>query len=262
MSVPAVEIFDIPLNRFTERSLNLELSKILDGAGQYLVATPNPEMLLAAREDDNVARVLRRMHVRIPDGFGITLLAKMTGKGNLRRFPGVDVFIDICKLAASRSQRVMIVGGWGKDAKQAALVLETAFPGLSVHHAGDVKINWDGDEWEQPEDIVESINSVRPDIVAVALGSEQYQKQERWIVDHVPQMPSVKLAIGVGGAVDMISGKTQRAPLVFQKTGFEWLWRLLRQPTRYRRIYNALVRFPLAFVSDTIRAKYSKKPYA
>lgn len=252
MSVKPVEFFDISIDRLTQRSLELHLAQALDELGQVLVATPNPEMLLAAHQDEQIARILRRMHLRIPDGFGLSLLSRLTGQGLLRRYPGVDVLLDICRLAGERNMHVLILGGWGKDAEKAGAVLEAAFPGLRVSSLSDMKINWDHDEWDQPDTLLEQIREREPDVLAIALGGAGYSRQERWIVDHAPQFPSVRLAIGVGGAIDMISGRTQRAPQWMRQIGMEWLWRLAKQPSRLGRIYNAVARFPIAVFSDRL----------
>lgn len=255
MSIKPAEFFDIGIDRFTQRTLELRIAQALDELGQVLVATPNPEMLLAAHQHDDLARILRRMHLRIPDGFGISLMARLTGQGALRRYPGVDVLLDICRLAGERKMHVLILGGWGKDASRASSILEAAFPGLRVSSLSDMKVNWDHDEWDQPSDLLARIQEQQPDVLAIALGGASYHRQERWIVDHAPQFPSVRLAIGVGGAIDMISGRTQRAPQWMRQIGMEWLWRLIKQPSRFVRIYNAVIRFPIAVISDRLGSR-------
>ena len=89
-------------------------------------------------------------------------------------------------------------------------------------------------------DVVSKINATKPDILFVAFGQV---KQEKWINEYLLQMPSVKIAMGVGGAIDYISGNVSRAPLFLRKIGLEWLWRLMRQPTRWKRILNATFKF-------------------
>ncbi len=247
--------FGIDLDRFTQRSLEIKIDEILDGLGQHLIATPNPEMLMAARTDQSVLRVLNRMNIRIPDGFGLSLMSRLSGQGKLRRFPGTDVLIDLCKSASKRNMQLTIVGGWGTAAIKAKAILETAFPGLTISHVTDMEISYIDGEWEQSDELISTIQNLRPDIIAVALGSSQYTKQERWIVDHVPQFASVKIAIGIGGAIDMIAGTYKRAPAFMQKLGLEWLWRLIQQPSRIGRIFTAVIRFPIAVIQDTITSQ-------
>ncbi len=88
--------------------------------------------------------------------------------------------------------------------------------------------------------LIQRINKTQPDIIFIAFGAP---KQEEWICENLKKMPSVKLAIGVGGSFDFVSGKVKRAPLILQKLGLEWLWRLILEPRRIKRIYNATVKF-------------------
>ncbi len=104
------------------------------------------------------------------------------------------------------------------------------FSGLGQNH--NLKLKTDA--------LTSAINKAKPDILLVALGAP---KQEKWIAENLPKLPSVKLAIGVGGTFDFISGLVRRAPRFMRALGFEWLWRLLIQPWRFRRIFNATIKF-------------------
>jgi N-acetylglucosaminyldiphosphoundecaprenol N-acetyl-beta-D-mannosaminyltransferase len=193
-----VTFFDISLDRYTNNSLESMLETSLDGLSQTLIATPNPEMLMAAKNDNEITQVLYKMHSLIPDGFGLSIMSTLTGQGRLRRFAGTDVLVDIARLGAQRKMHMMIVGGWDKTSERAKLVLESAFPGLRVSYIHDIKISYT-DRWTQPEYLLKRIEKEQPDIIAVALGGADYKTQERWIADFVPGFATVKLAIGVGG---------------------------------------------------------------
>jgi N-acetylglucosaminyldiphosphoundecaprenol N-acetyl-beta-D-mannosaminyltransferase len=95
--------------------------------------------------------------------------------------------------------------------------------------------------------IVEIINRRQPDILFVAFGQV---KQEKWIYRNLPQIPTVKVAMGVGGSFDYISGKVKRAPSLMRKLGLEWLYRMCRQPWRLPRIMTAVVRFSWAIMKS------------
>ena len=250
---PAPTFFHVPLERLTQKSLFLMLTEALSRPTQTLIATPNPEMLLAAYRREEVRDALLRFHKRIPDGFGLSLLSLLTGQGSLNRFPGVDVFLDICRIAANNKQHILLLGGWNGAGFRAKEVLEAAFPHLRVTVIEDMTINYENGTWEQPDDLLERIAELRPDVLAVALGGAKEQKQERWIVEFAPTLPSVRIAIGVGGTLDMISGRRRRAPSLFRGLGIEWLWRLMRQPTRLPRIFNAVIVFPVCAIFDTMR---------
>ncbi|MEA3272166.1 MAG: WecB/TagA/CpsF family glycosyltransferase, partial [Patescibacteria group bacterium] len=99
------------------------------------------------------------------------------------------------------------------------------------------------------ENLLAKINFARPDIIFVAFG---HGKQEKWIAENLNKLPSVKIAMGIGGAFDFISGKAKRAPTIFQRAGLEWFWRLIKEPQRYKRIYNATIKFGLLCLSDKI----------
>jgi len=101
-------------------------------------------------------------------------------------------------------------------------------------------------------DIIAKINELRPDILFVAYGSPS---QEKWISRNLKKMPSVKVAMGVGGAFDFISENVKRAPMFWRKAGLEWFWRLVRQPRRLRRIWNAVFVFPYLVVIRRISIK-------
>lgn len=250
-----VKFFDIQIDRFSDKSLYIKLENILDGLAQTLIATPNPEMLMAAYNNDKIADTLHKMTLKIPDGFGLSLMSILTGQGKLKRHPGTDILVDVARFSAKRNMHILILGASSNSSSRAKLILESAFPGLRVSYLSDINISLIKDKWNQPDDLLNTIRDKRPDVIAVALGSAGYEKQERWIVDHVPQFASVKLAIGVGGAIDMISGVTKRAPKWMRACGIEWLWRLIVQPSRINRIITAVIRFPLAVIKDTIASK-------
>ena len=97
------------------------------------------------------------------------------------------------------------------------------------------------------KEISTRINSFKPDILFVAFGSPN---QELWIAKNLSKIPSVKIAIGVGGAFDFFAGEKKRAPKIFQKLGIEWLYRLFIEPKRWKRIFNAVVIFPWKFLKS------------
>ena len=104
------------------------------------------------------------------------------------------------------------------------------------------KLEYDPDANEQ---IINNINNSGADILFVAFG---HNKQEKWIYENLAKMPSVKIAMGVGGAFDYISGKIKRAPCWMRKIGLEWMYRLMRQPQRIIRIFNATLKFIWLFI--------------
>lgn len=156
---------------------------------------------------------------------------------------GVDLVWSISELAEQKKYPVYFLGAGEMVAAIAAEVLQKKFPELKFVGAES------GGEIANPQatdqDLVERINDAKPKILFIAFG---HVKQEKWIFHHLDQLPSVKLAIGVGGALDYISGTVKRAPKFLQRAGLEWLYRLIKQPSRWKRILDATIVFPLLIV--------------
>lgn len=222
----------------------VNLSEALEKARGFLsgnvgrkIFTPNPEMVVKARKDEYFKNVLNAGDLNLCDGFGLRLFS------GAPRVPGIDFMLTLCRLAAEQGSGVYLLGS-GSDAVVAKAVenLKKLFPGLKI-------VGWDKGP-EIHENIktlkhennfyTDKINSARPDILFVAFGMG---KQEKWIHENLPQLPSVRIAMGVGGAFDYISGAVKRAPLFLRKIGLEWLYRLFKQPKRAGRIFNATVKF-------------------
>ena len=225
----------------------------LDGDRVFRIFTPNPEILLHAREDPAYADLLRSADLALPDGTGVAIVQALRGGRSVRRWPGVEIAAMLLRLAAERGETVAFVGG-SPDVAERAAARWRALPGLKVVVAGaGVSVDEDGiaRSMARPEDgedeTVEVIRSAAPTIVLVGLGAP---KQERWIERHADAFPSVRIMIGVGGAFDMWAGSKRRAPRAFRALGLEWLWRLALEPRRLPRILRATVVFPVLALFD------------
>ncbi len=211
-------------------------------------------------------------------------------RGNLpakiERVTGVDFMLDVCRLAAEQGRGVYLLGtGDEKVIKKTAQNLQKQFPRLKIvgldkgpqiselgerenpaprpspHRGGQSfplpykgrgreRGSVAGLEIDQQENdrIISQINQSQAEIVFVAFGMG---KQEKWIYENLSKIPSVKIAIGVGGAFDYISGKIPRSPRLMRKIGLEWVYRLIRQPSRFFRIFNATVKFSLLVLGNS-----------
>jgi len=205
--------------------------------GKTFIATPNPEMLVAAQKDGEFARALNSADIKIADGVGLKLGAKILKKELKNRVTGTDLMDRLCGLAAERGYSIYLLGAQNGVAREAAKRLSTKFVQLKIAGA---ESGGKMDAWDSRV-IVEHINAVSPDMLFVALG---HGKQEKWIFENLEKLPSVKLAMGVGGAFDFFAGRAKRAPRWMRDAGLEWLWRLIREPKRYKRIWNAAAVFP------------------
>ncbi|HVO41494.1 MAG TPA: WecB/TagA/CpsF family glycosyltransferase, partial [Aggregatilineales bacterium] len=233
---PALHILGIPVNALTFSDL-LEMLKtwVDDNTGMpRQICTVNPEFIMAAQRDVNFYNILNRCHLCIPDGQGLLFAARWLEHPLPERVTGSDGIYLIAERAAREGWRLFLLGAAPGIADKAAQILTQRYPGLQV--AG----TYAGSPAAREEDaIVERINASRADILFVAYGAPN---QDKWIARNLPRL-KVRVAIGIGGAFDFVAGVIPRAPVWMRRLGIEWLYRLLRQPSRWRRILRAVPLF-------------------
>jgi N-acetylglucosaminyldiphosphoundecaprenol N-acetyl-beta-D-mannosaminyltransferase len=196
------------------------------GAGQRtFVITANPEFVMLCRSDPEVRAIARRADLVIPDGTGAVLAARLLGDPLPGRAPGRLLVDRIAALATERGLSLFLLGAGPGIAERAAGVLRERHPALRIAgtYAGAA---------EDDDDVVPRVRAAAPDVVLVAFGMP---KQERWIARNLDRLPSVRVAIGVGGSFDYLAGAAAPPPGIVHAIGLEWLWRLLREPSRWRR---------------------------
>jgi len=232
-------ILSVRIDSLTRSQALEKIKEFWHGNESKMVFTPNPEMLVDAQTDRYFQEVLNKGDLNVCDGKGIELVAPE----RIERIPGVDFMLDICRLAETENKSVYLLGGRDEEIlKICRQNLLQKFPNLKIVGATcGPKIGKPFEvESEQNEKVIDDIIDVAPDILFVAFG---HGKQEKWIYGFVPELPSIKIAMGVGGSFDFIAGKAKRAPEFLRRVGLEWLWRLIREPRRVKRIWKATVVF-------------------
>ncbi|OGF21340.1 hypothetical protein A2316_03255 [Candidatus Falkowbacteria bacterium RIFOXYB2_FULL_38_15] len=233
-----VNILGTLIDNIKKEELLLEISSFLEDGKKHFLITPNPEIVLSAQKDEEFKAILNRADIAIPDGFGLILASYYLKTPLEDRITGVDLMLEICKIAEGKKKSVYLLGGEEGIAEKTAKVLIDKFPKLKIVGAeSGGKIE---KEKLKDDNFLKKINEKNPDIIFVALGGG---KQEKWIDANLKNIPSVKLAMGIGGAFDFISGKIKRAPPLMRKLGLEWLFRLFLEPRRIKRIFNATAVF-------------------
>jgi N-acetylglucosaminyldiphosphoundecaprenol N-acetyl-beta-D-mannosaminyltransferase len=246
-----VEILGVPIDSVTTDEALEAIANFMNGTGGKKVFTPNPEMLVLARKDKRFREALNNADLAIPDGIGLLWVARLWGKSLKARVTGTDTMIGTCALAEEYGKSVFLLGGKPGVAEKAADKLRARYPNLRIAgtlSGGDISFDDDGVPMLEfgTENV---IAKAEPDILFVAFG---HGKQEKWIDAHLAGFKSVKVAMGIGGAFDFISGEAKRAPEWVRHIGLEWLWRLILQPWRIRRILTATVVFPLYALGERI----------
>lgn len=205
--------------------------------GAYIV-TPNSEMLLAAREDGELCDALRGAFLALPDGAGVVLASRILGTPLPGRIAGVDFARVLLARMGRTGGSLFLLGAAEGVAARAAGRITKAFPALSI--AG-VQNGFFTEEEER--ELIDRINTASPDLLIVCLGSP---RQERWMAQNAPRL-RVGLMAGLGGTLDLFAGRTRRAPRWMRTLGLEWLFRLLGEPWRARRISRIPRLFWIAF---------------
>ncbi len=235
-----MHVLDIRIDEMNKRQAINQVGDFLRLPDQYKIFTPNPEMIVKAQRDEYFKKILNNGDLNLCDGFGVKLAALISGR-SLVRVTGVDFMIDVCGLAAEQGKGVYLLGsGDDRVVSKACEELSKKFPTLKISGYNKGPEITEGLAKQLDEGILEEICNSGAQILFVAFGMG---KQEKWIYENLSKLPNIKVAMGVGGSFDFISGKIKRAPLFLRKLGLEWLYRLIQEPRRIGRIFNATVRF-------------------
>lgn len=242
-------ILGVRIDPVSERTALQKAKEFLSLTKHNLIFTPNPEMVVKAQTDSFFKEVLNSSDLNLCDGVGLFLACKIK-KLNVHRITGVDFMLEVCKMAEKDGRSVFLLGsGDDETLKRTGQNLLSKFPMLKIvgiNKGPFVRESANSFEvGEENEKVLTEINNANPDILFVAFGMG---KQEKWLKNFIERLPSVKIGMGVGGAFDYISEKIPRAPLLLRKIGLEWAYRLLVQPERFQRIFNATVAFSFLFI--------------
>lgn len=232
-------VLGIEISGITRKSFFDEIDRKLQANSRYVeplfVVTVNPEIVVQSITDSEFRRVLWSSAINTADGVGISWAVRRMYGAKIERITGSDSLEEICQLAARHGSSVFFYGARPGVAEKTAAILSERIQGLIV--AGSFSPDRpDLPLEEHPESVQEALRSAA--IVFVALGAPH---QEKWIHRNIKNLPSCKLIIGIGGSFDFIAGTAKRAPLFFRRTGTEWIYRLVKQPSRWRR----MLRLPL-----------------
>lgn len=235
----------------TEESFFSLVRQWLQSDRFHHIVTLNPEMVIEAEHNKGFREAINNAEIRVPDGSGLiwarwyirsqfwslmpSLFAFLFRSAD--RLSGVDSIVHICKLAMEENGSVYLLGGTKYQTTHTQEYIKFRFPELHVYAAPDHSFDPAG-----PKNIIQDIQNKNPSVLFVAYGAP---KQSMWIEQHRSKLPSVRVAVGVGGAFAIISEDRPRAPFFFRRRNLEWLWRLFLEPSRLPRIWNAVIRFPL-----------------
>ena len=218
--------------------------KLAQGPGFSYVVTPNPEIVDLARADAGYRDLLNGAGLVLPDGIGVVYAAKLLGRPLKGRVPGIDFATGLLDRLAKNGGKLFLLGAKPGVAEQAAARLKAAHPGLVICGVND-------GYFKDSAPVVEKIKEAAADVVFVCLGAP---KQEKWMAQYGPET-GAHLMAGLGGALDVYAGNVKRAPVLWQKRGMEWAYRLIRQPSRIGR----MAKLPLFLVDARRQSKKERR---
>lgn len=272
-----ISILGFPIDPLTKPQFLDWVSHIIESNQKQQIITLYSSMLVWSQKDLEFAKIIRNNALNIADGIGLLAAGDYLGQNNFFNVPilfelellvrgvfiglrillgqgfkviperlrGVDLIPDLVDLAGQKNWRVYLLGGLGNEAYELRQKFSSQYPGLLIESS----IGFPAIEDASPQEnqtVIDKINNFSPQILFVALGPV---KQEKWISQNLSNL-KVNVAMGVGGAFDLLSGRLSRAPKFVQKIGLEWLWRLLTDPKNLLKASAAFPIFPLLVAGE------------
>lgn len=252
------KILQISINSASMEGVLGLISQRLSRNQRTFIVTPNPEFLIYAQQNPWFKGILTHSDIAIPDGIAL-LWAGQVIKGNnffsrliigfwtglkvifvgwgKKRVTGTDLMAKLCQLAAKKGWSIYLLGGKERIAEKTLKILQAKSVGLRGWAESGPQLTLKSGIWSQQSEkkadqLIKSINAKSPDLLFVAYTMD---KQLKFIKENWPKLKKVKMAMGVGGAFNYLSGEVKRAPQWIQNMGFEWLYRLMKEPWRWRR---------------------------
>lgn len=227
------EILGVRFDNLTQQEAAQRGRQLLEEDKFHYVVTPNPEFLLAAEKDPEFRRVLNAADLVLPDGIGVVYSAKILGTPLKERVPGIEFAEAMLSALNDMGGRLYLLGAKPGVAEEAGRRICARYPALVLCGTHD-------GYFKDEQAILPEIAAAKPDLLFVCLGAP---KQEKWMA-RWGQHTGAKLAIGLGGCLDVFAGNVRRAPEQWQKLGLEWAYRLKKEPKRIGR----MAKLPLVLV--------------
>ncbi|MBO0997856.1 WecB/TagA/CpsF family glycosyltransferase [Bacillus sp. SD075] len=235
MTEKFVEILSIPfIDTNMDEFMNGMINPRLMNQEKTFIVTANPEIVEYANEHQDYKDIIISADYITPDGVGIIMASKWLNQPLQERITGFDLMNELFRVADEKALKVYLLGAEENVIEAAALKVKELYPGLELvgYNHGYIDI--------KDETLPKTIAELEPDIILTALG---FPRQEKWVSKHYALF-NKGLFMGVGGSFDVLAGKVNRAPVFWQKMRLEWLYRLIQQPSRWKRML-ALPRFVL-----------------
>ncbi|WP_372868873.1 WecB/TagA/CpsF family glycosyltransferase [Planomicrobium okeanokoites] len=237
MTPQFVKILDVPFINTTRAAFIQTLQNRIEKKEKTFVVTANPEIVMASLNDPVYKKTLEKADFITADGIGIVKAAQLVGQPLPERVSGFDMMLDLLQVANDKHYRIFFLGAADHVLQETLAKVKSDYPGIQIAGAQNGFF-----DWKDPV-LPQMIKDSKPDLVFVALG---FPRQENWIGGHIGQFDQ-GVFIGIGGSFDVFSGNVKRAPDAWVKLNLEWFYRLVKQPSRWRRML-VLPKFALTVI--------------
>ncbi len=234
-----LNLLEVKIDNLSKQEILQKISCFLQDNKMRHIVTTNPEIILQAQKDEMLKNTINNSDLSVADGIGVKFALWRFGKNLKCRFAGIDLMWEILRMANEKKLSVFLVAnkkglsGWQETAE----TIKKEYPKLRIR---GVNIKKRVKDYQ--------LQIANSDVLFCNFGAPW---QEKFIANLKKRNVGVKLAVGVGGSFDFISGKIKRAPKWMRFLGLEWLWRLFQQPHRLKRIFKAVVIFPIRILVST-----------
>ncbi|NHN32375.1 WecB/TagA/CpsF family glycosyltransferase [Paenibacillus agricola] len=192
----------------------------------FHVVTVNPEITMACQTDSRLRSIVEEAGLITADGIGIVMVSRLKGSNLPERVTGYDMLLRLLEAGNQKKWSFYFLGADPVTSEKAYEAISKTYPNVLIsgrHHGFFTQ--------DEEAGLVEEIHAAKPDVLIVALGAPY---AERWIHKYKLKL-NARIAIGVGGSLDVIAGKVKGSPEIWKKLNVEWLYRLIQQPSRWRR---------------------------
>ncbi len=223
ISVLGVKVKDITVSETAE----LIEKFVLERDKPHLIVTLGTEMVMASQKDSDIRDLINGASLVCADGAGVVWGARKAGLKLREKAAGVEILEEVVKRSSESKLRIFLLGAKPGTAEKTAENLKKKYPNCNI--VGTYHGYFKDDS--EPIDIVKK---AKPDVIFTALG---FPKQEKWYLNHAKEL-DIPVGMGVGGSFDVLSGKIERAPMWMRKLSLEWLYRLIKEPSRFGRMMS------------------------
>jgi len=281
-----VNILGIKVLSSSASSLLVGVGDFISRSNKFYIVTPNPELILASLSDKELKESLNSADFSIPDGVGVVMAGRFLGLpvpenklskifvtffqglkvglsvffdkkwliNDFENIKGREFFLDLAKLAARKNWKIFLLGGLDNEAELAAHKLKNRYRNLKIESDKGPTLDKNAEPISEKDkkvekQVINKINKFNPQLLFVAFGNP---KQEIWIKKNLSRL-NIGGAMAVGGTFRYIAGHSKLPPKWMAGIGLEWLYRLITEPMRFRRIFNAFPTFPLKIWMNRLR---------